>query len=61
MVMSFEHSPSPLIVTSPYEWTIPEWDQKPKTKKNKKIDFNKHFYFFFYYETVFMLHVTFIH
>ena len=24
------------MVTSPYEWKIPEWDEKPQTNKNKR-------------------------
>ena len=40
MAMSAEHrskfSPSPVMVTSPYEWKILEWDEKPQTNKKNK-------------------------
>ena len=40
MAMSAEHSPSPLMVTSPYEWKILEWDDKPKqTHKQTRSEF----------------------
>ena len=28
-------SPSPVMVTSPYEWKILEWDDKPPNKQKK--------------------------
>ena len=33
MAMSAEHRPLAVIVTSPYEWKILEWDDKPQTNK----------------------------
>ena len=27
--------PSPVMVTSPYEWKILEWDENPEQKKNR--------------------------
>ena len=41
MAMSAEHrlikiySPSPVMVSSPYEWNNLEWDEKPQTNKQK--------------------------
>ena len=34
-------SPSPAMVSSPYEWKIPEWDDKLQTKKNIVVIVNK--------------------
>ena len=32
-------SPSPVMVTSPYEWNILEWDDIPQTNKQKQLTF----------------------